>query len=167
MANFTGSVAVSIQGELTSTQSIGQASYPISYINQSVLTSGTGSYQANQGITATRTLTASASENLDLSGSMGNAFNTTTAFTKVKVLMVSAAASNTNDVLVGGAASAQAGSFFGDVSDVLRVKPGGSITLTAPDAGYAITATTADLLKVANSGAGTAVTYTIVVIGVE
>ena len=37
--------------------------------------------------------------------------------------------------------------------------------LVAPDAnGYAITATTADLLKIANSAGGTSVTYTIAIL---
>ncbi len=50
--------------------------------------------------------------------------------------------------------------------DTVKVKPGGAIALVAPDAtGYAVTAGTADQLKVANSAGGTSVTYDIIIIG--
>jgi hypothetical protein len=40
------------------------------------------------------------------------------------------------------------------------------LLLVAPDAaGYAVTATTADILRVTNGGAGTSVVYEIVILG--
>jgi len=70
-------------------------------------------------------------------------------------------------VLVGGAASNQVATIFGATNDVLVIRPGGMFALTAPDnTGMAITASTGDLLKIANSSSGTSVTYTIVIIGV-
>lgn len=167
MTTFTAKTALTIAAEFESALDIGSVSYPVNYGSTFVLTNGTGANNANQIFTDTRTLTASATEDLDLSGSLVNAFGTTIAFTKIKALIVTAAAANTNDVLVGGATSNQAASFFGDATDVVKVKPGGMIALVAPDAnGYSITASTADLLKIANSAGGTSVTYTIVIIGV-
>ena len=50
--------------------------------------------------------------------------------------------------------------------DGLPVKPGGAFLWVAPDAtGVAVTASTGDLLTITNSGAGSAVTYYIVVLG--
>jgi hypothetical protein len=126
---------------------------------------GTGANQANQTFADIRTLSASASENLDLAGGLVDAFGATITMTKVKAILIMAAASNTNDVLVGGAASNAAAAFFGDATDVVKIKPGGLILLVAPDAaGYAITAGTGDLLKIANGAGGTSVTYTIAIL---
>ena len=67
---------------------------------------------------------------------------------------------------MGGHATAAFASLFGDSSDKLVVRPGGFIHAFAPDAtAYAVTATTADLLTIANSAGGTSVTYDIVIIG--
>jgi hypothetical protein len=91
----------------------------------------------------------------------------TLTFTKIKAILVKAAEGNTNNVVVGGAASNGWVGPFGDVSDTVAVKPGGTLLLVAPNAaGYAVTAGTGDILKVANSGAGTGVTYDIVIVGV-
>jgi len=50
----------------------------------------------------------------------------------------------------------------------LTLRPGAFVAVgtgAADATGYAVTATTADLLKIANSGAGTSVTYDIHIIG--
>ena len=166
MASFSGKITASVSAEYGNTLDVGSVNYPINIAPGIVLTNGTGANQANACFTDTRTLTASSSENLDLAGSLVDAFGSTLTFTKIKSVMITAAATNTNDVLVGGHATA-AVTFFGDVTDVVKVKPGGCLLLTAPDAnGFAVTAITADMLKVANSAGGTSVTYTIVLIGV-
>jgi len=51
-------------------------------------------------------------------------------------------------------------------SDGISVRPGGLFCWAAPDAtAVAVTAGTGDLLAIANSGAGTSVTYDVVIIG--
>lgn len=130
------------------------------------LTDGAGLNAANRMWTDRRTLTASSSESLDLAGSLTDAFGTAITFARVKALVVAASDGNVNNVLVGGAASAQFVNWVSDATDVVVVRPGGLFVLVAPDAtGYAVTATTADLLKVANSSSGTSVTYDIAIIG--
>lgn len=129
---------------------------------------GNGANQANQVFHDSRTLAASASEELDLAGGLTNGLGATVTFTKIKALLIRASSGNTNDVLVGGAAANGFIAPFGDATDVIKVKPGGTLFLAAPDAaGYAVTAATGDLLKVANSAAGSGVTYEIVLIGVQ
>lgn len=167
MASLSGKVSLNVDVTLASVLDIGTAEYRPSYSATFALQNGTGANQANELFCDTRTLAASASENLDLAGALTNAFGATITFDKIKALIVKAAAGNTNDVLVGGAASAQASAFFGDVTDVVKVKPGGMVAFVAPDAnGYDVTATTSDLLKIANSAGGTSVSYTIILIGV-
>jgi len=115
-----------------------------------------------------RTLAASATEDLDLSGSLTDTFGNSVALTSVRMLIVKADDGNTNDVLVGGAAANQFINWVSNSSDVVVVKPGGILLLFAPTAsGYAVTAGTGDLLKIANSAGTTGVTYDIYVGGIS
>lgn len=128
---------------------------------------GVGVAAADKLFTDVRTLAASATESLDLSaGALTDPFGSVVTFAQVKAMIVRAADGNTNNVLVGGAASNAWATWAGDVTDVISVKPGGIFAIAAPGAtGFPVTATTADLLKITNSGAGTSVTYTIVLLG--
>lgn len=113
--------------------------------------------------TATRTLSASSSEDLDLAGVLANGFGATITATEVVALIVEAASGNTNNVVIGGAASNAFLGPFGAAEHTLAIKPGQYIALTDVQV-WAVTAGTGDLLKVANSSSGTPVTYTITVI---
>jgi hypothetical protein len=114
----------------------------------------------------TRTLAASATEDLDLAGVLVGALGATVTFARVKFIMVTADAANTNNVVVGGAATNTWVGPFGAATHTLAVQPGGFYAEAAPGAtAWPVTATTADLLKVANSAGGTAVTYSIILIG--
>lgn len=130
------------------------------------LASGTGADQADIAFSDRRTLTASATENLDLAGGLTDAFGATLTFARVKAIMVKASSSNTNDVVLGGAASNAFVNWVGDATDTVKVKPGGSFLIVAPNAtGYVVTAGTGDILKVANSAGSTSVVYDIIIIG--
>jgi len=132
------------------------------------LLNGTGADQANQAFSDERTLAASTSESLDLAGSLTDAFGASITFTKIKAMLVIADEGNGDNIEVGGAASNGFASFLGDASDVVLVPPGGMFLLTAPDAnGFAVTASTGDLLKINNADSGAAGSYTIVLIGTE
>lgn len=164
--SFNGSVKINVQGTLTSDIDIGTRSHAISYSKSYALTNGSGANQANMIWVDTRTLAASTAEDLDLVGVLTNAFGTVLSFSKIKGIIISAASANTNNVLVGGDGSAAFVNWVSDATDVLIVRPGGTLCLMAPDsAGYAVTATTADLLQIANSSSGTSVTYDIILIG--
>lgn len=159
-------IAASIVATLSGSADLSTVKQELSYAPAAVFENGAGPNQANKCFADTRTLSASATENLDLSGSLVDALGVTLAFTKVKAILVRAAAGNTNNVVFGGAGSNGFISPFGDATDKVVVKPGGFALLVAPDAaGYAVAAGTADILLVANSGSGTGVTYDIVIIG--
>lgn len=165
-ATLSSNVSVQVTAQLKDGATIGEVTHDIAFRMANALTNGSGANQANQAYAGRRTLAASATENLDLSGGLINAFGTALLFTAIKAIVITAAAGNTNDVLVGGAASNGFVSWVGDPADVVKVKPGGMFVIAAPNAaGFAVTAATADLLKIANSGAGTGVTYDVVVIG--
>jgi hypothetical protein len=133
-----------------------------------VLANGIGANQASNMFHDRRTLSASATENLDLAGVLTNAFGSTLTFTKIKAVIIHAASTNTNDVLVGGAASNAWVGWVNDATDVVKVKPGGTFVWIAPDVnGGAVVAATGDLLKIANSSSGTSITYDVIIIGVD
>lgn len=163
---LTSKITVQAIADLVTSLDLVNSSSPLSTTSTFDFTNGSGANQASLIFSDTRTLTASASENLDLAGVLTDAFGAVINFTKIKALILRTAAANTNDVVIGGAATNGFISPFGAATDTVKVRPGGVMVLVSPDAtGYAVTAGTADQLKVANSGAGTPVTYDIVLIG--
>ena len=99
-----------------------------------VFTYGTGAGQAKDVFFDRRTLAASGSEDLDLAGGITNAFGATITFTKIRALAIKAAATNANNVLMGGAASNAWPALFGNANDVLVIRPGMTLGFSAPDA---------------------------------
>jgi len=125
---------------------------------------GTGAGLANVIYRATLTLAASATVDLDLSGSLVDGLGATVALTKLKAILVHAAAANTNNVVVGGVNTTVP--IFADVSDKIAIKPGGTLVLTDPSAGgITIANSSADLFTITNSAGTTGVTYDLILIG--
>lgn len=132
-----------------------------------LLSSGTGANQANALWYDDRTLGASATENLDLNASLTDAFGNSVTCTKLKSLVIKAAAANTNNVLVGGG-STTITTVFSATNDQLIVHPGGVFIYTAPDAtGASLTAGSTDVLTIGNSAGSTSVAYDIIILCVE
>jgi hypothetical protein len=132
------------------------------------LANGTSAGQVDRVFHDTRTLAASATEDIDLAGSLVDALGATLTFARVKGLIVAAAAGNTNNVIVGGASATQFVSWVGAATHTVTVRPGAVLALFAGSAdsiGYVTASGSTDLLKIANSGGTTGVTYDLVVIG--
>lgn len=160
------SIALSLNAMFTNLLDVGNAAYPLNYSPSFQLGEGSGLNQANKIFSDARTIAPSGTDDLDLSGVLLDAFGNLILLTKLKALILFADAANTNEVVIGGAAANQVASIFGAVTQTIKVRPGGAIALVGPDvAGYAITAGTADLLRIANGGAGTSVNYTIILAG--
>lgn len=162
-------IGASLRGDLSSALDLTTALASLNLSRGTAFDNGTGAGQVDKMFSDTRTLAASGSEDLDLAGTLTDAFGATITFARVKGVLISAAAGNTNNVIVGGvAAGLSAGPILPQTTGQVVVRPGGGVLFWcgAGDAtGFAVTATTADLLHVANSGAGTSVTYDVVVIG--
>lgn len=150
---------------LTSALDLVTASVPLDLSERYKWTSGTGANQADLIFHDQRTLSASATEDLDLAGSLTSAFGATLTFARIKAVLVSAAEANTNNVNVTRPASNGTPLFLA-AGDGIPVRPGGLFLWVAPGAtGVAVTAATGDLLTFTNSSSGTAVTYDVVLIG--
>lgn len=131
------------------------------------LRTGTAAGQADRLFYDERTLGASANEDLDLAGVLTDNFGATFTLLRVKALVVTASASNVNNVVVGAAASNAWATLLG-ATGTITVRPDTTVAAcvgSADGTGYAVTGGTGDLLRIANSGAGTSVTYQIVIIG--
>lgn len=160
------SVAVAVKGTLQNSLDLKTVTAALNFGRSISLANGTGASQADKMFDDTRTIAPSGTDDLDLAGVLVDAFGTAITFVKVKAIIVAAAAGNTNNVVVGAAASAQFVGPFGAATHTVHVRPGGLLVLACSDAtAWGVTATTADLLRIANSGAGTSVTYDIVIIG--
>lgn len=131
-----------------------------------VLANGTSAGQANQQFTRRYTISASSNVDIDLAGALVNDFGDTLTFARIDAIIVQPAATNTNNVVVGGAASNQFVGPFGAATHTIAVRPGGAFAIMdGVGAGWTVTAGTGDLLRLANSGAGTSVTVDITIIG--
>ena len=129
------------------------------------LTSGTAANQADLVFLDERTLAASATEDLDLAGTLTDAFGATITMVEVVAVYVEALAANTNNVVVGDATAPVP--LFGGTNPTFAVKPGGFFFVAAPNASglFTVGAGTTDDLKITNSSSGTGVTYRVVILG--
>lgn len=163
---LTSTITAGINALLTGSTDLAPLSAPHSKAFGAAWTSGTGAGQADMVWGDIRTINASSNDDLDLNGSLVGAFGTTLAFARIKAILVTADAGNTNNVVVGNAASNQFVGPFGAAAHTVAIQPGGMYMAVAPGAtAWPVTATTADLLRIANSGAGSTVTYSILLIG--
>lgn len=163
--SFTGAFKIAVVGNLSNSPDLGATSYNLNYNKSYSISNGTTADSANMIWTDTRTIAASGTDDIDLAGSIMDQFGDTITFTKIKGILVSASSSNTNLVLVGGGSNAFI-NWIGASGDIIKVRPGGTFALYANDSiGYAVTASTADILEIANSSSGTSVTYDIALIG--
>lgn len=163
---LTTNIRVGVTALLTGSVDLAQLSAPHSKEFTQSWISGTGASQADLVWGDTRTLAASATEDLDLAGTLTAALGGTVTFARVKAIMVTADPGNTNNVVIGAASATQWVGPFGAATHTHSVQPGGVYLAVAPGAtAWPVTAGSTDLLKVANSGAGTGVTYSILLIG--
>jgi hypothetical protein len=166
---FTGAVNVtqSIQGNQTTALDLGTVSFPFTNTASVSYVSGVGAGAVDMCFTDTRTLSASATEDLDLAGSLTGAFGTTLTFARIKAIQVSAASGNTNNVQVTRPAS-NGVPWLLAAGDGIALRPGAAFTWASGSGdatGVVVTPTTGDLITVTNSAGTTSVTYTVVILG--
>ncbi len=160
-------VTLKIDSLLLSALDLDTAQDPLVLSILSTLSNGTAAGQASQAWHDRRTLSASASENIDLAGSLVNAFGVTITFTKVKFIFVQASSSNNvaNNVNVSRGSS-NGFVWFLAASDGFFLAPGAWCSFFDPT-GVTVTAGTGDILTIANSAGTNSVTYDIVIVGTD
>lgn len=167
---LAGTASLALQLSLTKAFDMNIAPSAILALSKGLtIATGTGAGQADLLFADTRTIAISGTDDLDLTGGglltpLGDAFNAA----RIKGLVVVAESHlttdvvNTNDVVVGAAASNQWVGPFGAATHTIRLQPGMMLAIFATGAtAWPVTAGTGDLLRIANSGAGTSVLYQI------
>ena len=169
---LTSKISLSLLDTLTKAFDGRVASDPITFNKVISLADGVAAGQADNVWMDVRTLAPSTSEDLDLNGSLKNAFGDNFDLAKIKFLLVYAGditgvqPKNTHNVEVGGETATLLGLvFLKDITDVVVVGPDDLFLLTRKDNGITVGAGTADKLKIANGGGVSSVTYTIIVGG--
>lgn len=165
MAGVAANIALNIKAKQTGSADLGTPQILVDIEKLLDFTPGTAAVgQANVLFSDTRTLAASATENLDLAGLLTDALGATVSAAEIVAIYVGAATGNTNNVNVSvPAANGFAGPFLA-ASDGVATAPGQFHLFTNRN-GWPVTAGTGDLLTFANSGAGSAVDYDVIVIG--
>ncbi|MEH0650667.1 hypothetical protein QA995_14800 [Streptomyces scabiei] len=159
------SLSVNLKSTLSTALDLVTSQAPMDYSAAVSLASGVGANQADKIFSDTRTLAASATEDLDLAGVLSDPLGASLTFARIKAVLIKAAAGNTNSVQVTRPASNGVPLFLA-AGDGLSVRPGGLFLWVAPDAtGVAVTAGTGDLLTLTNSAGSTSVTYDVIIIG--
>jgi hypothetical protein len=111
----------------------GTTKFDLKYTKQFAWASGVGANQADMIWSDQRTLTASATEDLDLVATLTSHLGGTFTLARIKGLLVFAAAANTNNVNVTRTATAGSSVFLAD-GDGVAVHPGGLFVLLSPTA---------------------------------
>ena len=114
----------------------------------------------------TRTLASAASETLDLSASLTDAFGDTVTFFDIKTFYIKNN-STSNSLLVGAAAATQVPFFADGASDKLKIPPGGAWLFTVDDLDGLIVNTNDQLKIEHNAEDASALTYSIAIAGLS
>lgn len=165
MAGVRGDIRFSMGLTQVGSNDLGSPKLPVNVEKVLSLIEGTdATNKANILFADTRTIAASSNEDLDLAGSLSDAFGATITAAEIVALFVYAHADNTNSVQVTRPASNGFAGPFLATGDGVAIKPGEWLSLVS-QSGWGVTAGTGDILNVANSGSGTGVTYDIVIVG--
>lgn len=163
--SLTSRVEVVISGTLFNALDFSGPSYPLAERRANDFANGAGANQANVVWSDQRTLAPSASETLDLvGGGLVDAFGVAIAPARLRALLIYASPANLNNLtILGNAASIPV---LNTVATTATLPPGGIFLITKPDAaGIVVTATTFDLIQIANAAGVNSVVYDIFFLG--
>lgn len=164
MAGVNAKLNVAVDLTSTTPNDLGDVTFKTLLSNSVAIFPGTeGIDEADLTFADSRTLAASATENLDLAGTLSTPDGGVFTAAEIVAIYVKANEANTNDVVIGGASS---NGFEGPLGATgTYAVPPGECVLMVSKKGWPVTAGTGDLLKIANSGAGTSVSFNILIIG--
>lgn len=165
MATFTGNVNVNVTGTLSNALDIGSAAHSFTKSYKQAFANGTAADQANAVYTDTRTVGGSADDDIDLAGILVDGLGSTITFTSIKGIIINSVSANGDALHLTDDGAAGFFTYLGATGDIIKIRPGGTFALVNPEAdGYAVTATTGDILRITNADSSSA-TYDIILIG--
>lgn len=169
--SFSGSLKVKLDWTYQSTDLLSLVTaFKSDYSVSTTYTDGESTDQSEFIWADRRTVTvATTNDDIDLYGTLTDAFGATINPKVIKTLLIyNRVTTAGEDLLVGAAGSNQFATIFnGGTSSVARVDPGGCVLWHSPRVGYAVTSSTADILRVQHSGSAGDISYDIFVIGTK
>lgn len=137
---------------------------PFSFSVSDDLADGTAIDQADMAWWDTDRNLNATTENIDLAGSLTDAFGATATFVKVKGILVHNKNTTAGETLKIGGAASNAFLLFDNATDIYELGPDGVFVVWEPSAAaLPVTASTGDILKMDAGSAN--ITYDIVVVG--
>lgn len=134
------------------------------------LTMGTGEAQADILWIDERTVASATNDDLDLNGVLTNAFGAVINAVEIVAIFVineprAGTPVNTTNLTIGGATNPVTGFLGGTTPTIGPIRPGNFVMLGGPNVGGfgVVTASTGDILRIANSS-GAAATYQIAIV---
>lgn len=162
---LTSRITLELTSKLTSALDLKSATADLVKRYMLDLANGVAANQANVVWEDQRTLAASAVDSLDLAGGgLVDAFGVTFAPTKLRAVVVNAAAANLNNLTLFGDANHVP--ILNTPATTMTLHPRGFFVMEWPAlAGIPVTAGTGDILKVTNAAGVNSVVYDIIIIG--
>jgi hypothetical protein len=137
-----------------------------SFNYSATLTSGTAASQADLLYTAQVTVAASGTQDFDLAGSLADAFGATLTFARVKMVIMVPDSTNTASGFKVGLGSNPFLGWFGGTLPTESVDKTGVFFKSRTDVtGWAVTAGTADILRVTNLDGANSLVLNVAVVG--
>lgn len=166
MASLTGSFGVNINFAESGTFDLVSGSLQHKKTALLSFLSGSGAGQVNKIYSDSFSVAQSVNTDLDLAGSLTGVYGTV-VFTAIKGILVVAGTNTGLGNLVVGNVTNGIVAPFGAATHSVAVAPGGIFAIANPSAaGFAITAGTADLLRIATAATAGTYTFDVVVIGI-
>jgi hypothetical protein len=122
--------------------------------------------QADLQWTVSRTIAGGASETIDLSAGLLDAFNQPLAFAEIVAVIITTDAENEANLELGGAAAEAWVGIFKAATDVIKIPPGAMFAIaTGGDNGLGAVDGTSNSLKFTNMSATVACDFTVAILG--
>lgn len=165
--SITATTTAMVTGSQTRAVTMGgSAQRDFSFGGQNSWADGSGANQVNKMFAARYTIGASATESIDLAGSLEDDLGQAVVFTAIKAILIKHV-SGVNSVIVGNGGVNSFLGPFGGAAHTVTVPPNGRLLLERTDAaGWTVTAATGDILALTNSAAGTSVVVDVVLLGI-
>lgn len=166
--SLKANVKINANGTLTNAPlDVGSSTFNFNETFSHSFANGTASGEANAVWTDKRTIAFGANDDLDLAAVLSDIYGGVLTFTAIKFLAIKANDDNANALQFGGDTSANVPGIFGAAADFITIPAGVTFTLLHPTTGYAVTATTADKLRLTNPGGAGSIGYEILIIGTK
>lgn len=167
---LTAKIKASIEAVQTGANDYGAPRFTPQVAELIELVNGTVAGAADLIFVDERTVASGANDDLDLAGVLASALGGAITFVEIVAILLinkpKSGPANTTNLTIGAGTNPFIGFLGGTTPTIGPIRPGGLVLIASPaDVGIgAVTASTADILRIAN-GAGAAATYQIAILG--